>query len=85
MAKDARRRFPAHWWKPNRRTPGLSWWILVAAAIVAVAVAWTATSWLLNEADHATDRGAARVDAIKTGLSTTGIFALLLAIRRQNH
>ncbi|MGW4058909.1 pentapeptide repeat-containing protein [Amycolatopsis sp. NPDC004747] len=75
MAKDAK--------------PGLSWWVVVAAAALVGAIAWGATSWLLGEADHATDRGAARVDAIKTGLGigagTTGVFALLLAIRRQNH
>jgi hypothetical protein len=48
-----------------------------------------ATEWLLSEADSAVDRGAARVDAIKTGLGvgagTAGIFALLLAVRRQIH
>ncbi|MGW4062300.1 hypothetical protein ACWEGE_28735 [Amycolatopsis sp. NPDC004747] len=38
---------------------------------------------------RAADRGAARVEAIKTGLGvgagTAGIFALLLAVRRQIH
>ncbi|MEV5715390.1 pentapeptide repeat-containing protein [Amycolatopsis mediterranei] len=76
--------------EPSRkRTPGLSWWIVVTAAVVVGLVAWGATSWLLNEANSANDRGAARVDAIKTGLGigagTTGIFAFLLAVRRQNH
>ncbi|GHG30074.1 hypothetical protein GCM10017567_57400 [Amycolatopsis bullii] len=47
---------------------------------------------MLGEADQAGDadkRAAARVEAIKTGLGigagTTGIFALLLAVRRQQH
>lgn len=81
------------WWKskqpPRRRAPGLSWWTVVAAGVVVGVVAWGATSWLLTEANSANDRGAARVDAIKTGLGigagTTGIFALLLAVRRQTH
>ncbi|MCR6486161.1 pentapeptide repeat-containing protein [Amycolatopsis sp. OK19-0408] len=67
----------------------MSWWVVVAAAIVVVVVAWVATNWLLGEAASAKDPGAARVDAIKTGLGigagTTGIFALLLAVRRQWH
>ncbi len=67
----------------------MSWWVVAAAAIVVVVVAWAATSWLLSEASAAKDPGAARVDAIKTGLGigagTTGIFALLLAVRRQWH
>lgn len=74
---------------PRTRASGLSWWVVVAAAIVVVVVAWVATNWLLGEASAAKDAGAARVDAIKTGLGigagTTGIFALLLAVRRQWH
>jgi hypothetical protein len=50
---------------------------------------WGATAWLLSEANHAKDVAATRVDAIKTGLSiaagTGGVFALLLAVRRQWH
>ncbi|MEV7092946.1 pentapeptide repeat-containing protein [Amycolatopsis sp. NPDC051045] len=74
---------------PQRRAPGMSWWVVVAAAVVVIVVGWAATSWLLGEAAAAKDTGAARVDAIKTGLGigagTTGIFALLLAVRRQWH
>lgn len=73
----------------QRRPPGLSWWIVVGAAAVVVVAVTGATEWLLSEADHAADRGAARVEAIKTGLGvgagTAGIFALLLAVRRQIH
>ncbi|UOZ09016.1 pentapeptide repeat-containing protein [Amycolatopsis sp. WQ 127309] len=74
---------------PRTRASGMSWWVVVGAAIVVVVVAWVATNWLLGEAAAAKDPGAARVDAIKTGLGigagTTGIFALLLAVRRQWH
>ncbi|MFI5583391.1 pentapeptide repeat-containing protein [Amycolatopsis sp. NPDC051758] len=74
---------------PRTRASGMSWWVVAAAAIVVVVVAWVATNWLLGEATAAKDPGAARVDAIKTGLGigagTTGIFALLLAVRRQWH
>ncbi len=74
---------------PRTRASGMSWWIVPAAAIVVVVVAWGTTNWLLGEAAAAKDPGAARVDAIKTGLGigagTTGIFALLLAVRRQWH
>ncbi|MBP2321552.1 hypothetical protein JOF56_001937 [Kibdelosporangium banguiense] len=62
---------------------------MVAAAGVVAAVAWGATAWLLGEANQAKDPAAARVEAIKTGLSigagTGGVFALLLAVRRQWH
>lgn len=76
--------------RPARSRPvGLSWWVVVLAAAIVVIAVTGATEWLLAEADHATDRGAARVDAIKTGLGvgagTAGIFALLLAVRRQIH
>ncbi|MEV6619807.1 pentapeptide repeat-containing protein [Amycolatopsis sp. NPDC051106] len=74
---------------PRTRASGMSWWVVATAAIVVVVVAWVATNWLLGEATAAKDPGAARVDAIKTGLGigagTTGIFALLLAVRRQWH
>jgi hypothetical protein len=65
----------------------LSWWVVAAALFVVALVAWGTTAWLLSEANHAKDVAAARVDAIKTGLSiaagTGGVFALLLAVRRQ--
>ncbi|WP_143231238.1 pentapeptide repeat-containing protein [Actinosynnema sp. ALI-1.44] len=52
-------------------------------------VTWGATSWLLREASQSKDPPAARVEAIKTGLSigagSGGAFALLLAVRRQWH
>ncbi|MEU0793130.1 pentapeptide repeat-containing protein [Amycolatopsis sp. NPDC005961] len=71
------------------RSPGLSWWVVVTAAAVVLVAVVGATHWLLSEADHANDRAAARVEAIKTGLGvgagTAGIFALLLAVRRQIH
>ncbi len=74
---------------PGIRTFGMSWWVVTGAAVVVVVVAWAATGWLLDEAAAAKDPGAARVEAIKTGLGigagTTGIFALLLAVRRQWH
>ncbi|WIV52936.1 pentapeptide repeat-containing protein [Amycolatopsis nalaikhensis] len=74
---------------PSARTPVMSWWFVAGAAVVVIMVAWGAMSWLLGEASAATDVGAVRVDAIKTGLGigagTTGIFALLLAVRRQWH
>ncbi|WP_410597438.1 pentapeptide repeat-containing protein [Amycolatopsis sp. lyj-23] len=85
------------WWPvrdraERERAPGLSWWTVVAASVVVGAVAWGATSWLLAEADRASSadaKAAAKVDAIKTGLGigagTTGIFALLLAVRRQTY
>jgi hypothetical protein len=57
--------------------------------VVVAGVAWGATSWLLSEAGQAHDVAATRVEAIKTGLSiaagTGGVFALLLAVRRQWH
>lgn len=76
--------------RPARSRPtGLSWWVVVLAAAIVLIAVTGATAWLLAEADHAVDRGAARVDAIKTGLGvgagTAGIFALLLAVRRQIH
>jgi hypothetical protein len=43
--------------------------MVAAAAVVVAGVAWGATDALLQEADGAKDPAAARVDAIKTGLS----------------
>jgi uncharacterized protein YjbI with pentapeptide repeats len=67
----------------------LSWWVVAGALFVVVVVSWVATGWLLHEAAFAKDVAATRVDAIKTGLSigagTGGVFALLLAVRRQWH
>jgi len=71
------------------RPPALSWSVVAVAALVIAAVGWSATSWLLAEAATAKDPSAARVEAIKTGLGigagTGGLFALLLAVRRQWH
>lgn len=67
----------------------MNWWMVAVAAAVVIGVAWGATAWLLREADRAQDPAAARVEAIKTGLGvgagTGGVFALLLAVRRQWH
>jgi hypothetical protein len=78
---------------PHRRRRGspraLSWWVIAAGGVVVAGVAWGATAWLLSEAEQARDPAAARVEAIKTGLAigagTGGVFALLLAVRRQWH
>jgi uncharacterized protein YjbI with pentapeptide repeats len=92
-----RRRVPQRRWprwlvsdrRVDRRVAPLSWWMVAAAAVVVAGVAWGATDALLHEANGAKDPAAARVDAIKTGLSigagTGGVFALLLAVRRQWH
>jgi len=73
----------------RRAAQALSWWVVAAAGVIVAGVAWGATVWLLGEANHAQDPAAARVEAIKTGLSigagTVGVFALLLAVRRQWH
>jgi Pentapeptide repeats (9 copies) len=70
-------------------SPALSWWAVGGAAAVVAIVGWGATSWLLSEANLAKDPAAARVEAIKTGLSISAgvgaVFALLLAVRRQWH
>jgi len=75
--------------KQVRSTIALSRWTVATAGAIVVIVAWGATAWLLREASHATDVAATRVEAIKTGLSigagTGGVFALLLAFRRQWH
>ncbi|SDH91712.1 Pentapeptide repeat-containing protein [Actinokineospora alba] len=75
--------------RPGKTPPRLTWWMVAIAAAIVAGVTWGSTSWLLSEAIRATDPAAARVDAIKTGLSigaaTAGIFALLLAVRRQWH
>jgi hypothetical protein len=59
------------------------WWVLLAAALTALAT-WGATWWLLSVAGHSADL---RVQAIKAGLTvaagTGGAAALLLATRRQ--
>ena len=72
-----------------KRSTGLSWWVVVAAAVFVLVAVAGVTNWLLSEADTANDRSAARVEAIKTGLGvgagTAGIFALLLAVRLQVH
>lgn len=82
----ARHQHPGH---QGRRSPPLSWWTITVAALVIAGVTWGATTWLLDEAAAATDPAAARVEAIKTGLGigagTAGVFALLLAVRRQWH
>ena len=69
--------------------PPLTWWMVAVAAIVVAVVAWGATTGLLHVANAAKDPAAAQVEAIKTGLSiaagTGGVFALLLAVRRQWH
>lgn len=75
----------------DRRPPAppLNWWVVAAALIVVAGVAWGATALLLHEADGAKDPAAARVDAIRTGLTIAagagGVFAFLLAVRRQWH
>ena len=75
--------------RPVRPTVALSWWIVAAAGAVVTVVAWGSTAWLLSEASRANDVPAARIEAIKTGLGigagTGGVFALLLAVRRQWH
>ncbi|MCP2245824.1 pentapeptide repeat-containing protein [Lentzea aerocolonigenes] len=73
------------------RSPALRPAVVVGAGVIVAAVGWGATSWLLAEANKAPAdaRPQARVEAIKTGLSigagTGGVFALLLAVRRQWH
>jgi hypothetical protein len=88
----------AVWWLTTRsatarqrgdRCPApLTWWIVAGAVVVAV-VSLVATIALLHVAARAQDPASARVEAIKTGLSigagAGGIFALLLATRRQWH
>lgn len=67
----------------------LSWWVVAVAGVLIAAMTWGATAGLLHEANTAGDPSAARVEAIKTGLGTgagtSGMFALLLAVRRQWH
>lgn len=80
----ARRPGPAR--RGVRRSPPLSWWAVGVAALVIAGVVWGATTWLLGKA---AGNPAAEVEAIKTGLGigagTAGVFALLLAVRRQWH
>ncbi|WP_207925869.1 pentapeptide repeat-containing protein [Actinocrispum wychmicini] len=72
-----------------RTSQALSWWIVALGGAVVAGVTWGATAWLLEEANQAKDPAAARVEAVKTGLGigagTGGVFALLLAVRRQWH
>ncbi|MFC3898141.1 pentapeptide repeat-containing protein [Lentzea rhizosphaerae] len=77
---------------PKENSPGtftLNWWTVALCGAIIVIVGWLTTSWLLTEANRAKDPAAARVEAIKTGLSigagTGGVLALLLAVRRQWH
>jgi hypothetical protein len=83
----ARRSRPAR--QKARRSPPLSWWAVATAAMVIAGVVWGATTWLRGKAAAADDPAAAEVEAIKTGLGigagTAGVFALLLAVRRQWH
>lgn len=52
---------------PDRKTTStLGWWV-IAAAVVVASVGWGATTWLLREADRASDPAAARLEAIKIG------------------
>uniref|UniRef100_UPI003F499C8B pentapeptide repeat-containing protein n=1 Tax=Actinokineospora sp. CA-119265 TaxID=3239890 RepID=UPI003F499C8B len=75
--------------RDRSRRPPLSWWAITAGAVAVGVVSWTATVWLLGEADGSVDRASARVNAVKTGLGigagTGGVLALLLAVRRQWH
>jgi uncharacterized protein YjbI with pentapeptide repeats len=78
------------WRRTSSRMPrALSWWVVAAAIVLVAAVAWGATVWLVHQAAGATDAAAARVEAVKTGLgigaSVGGMFAVLLAVRRQQH
>lgn len=54
--------------RPLRPIPW--WWVLVAAAVVAIAI-WIATWWLLAQTHglRGAEEAQARMDAIKTGLS----------------
>ncbi|MFD4676493.1 pentapeptide repeat-containing protein [Lentzea sp. NPDC058450] len=77
---------------PKEKSPdtlNLSGWTVAACGAIVIAVGWLTTSWLLTQANQAKDPAAARIEAIKTGLSigagTGGLFALLLAVRRQWH
>lgn len=64
-------------------------WALIATVTMVALITLTTTALLLHEASQAMDPAAARVEAIKVGLGTGagafGIFALLLAVRRQWH
>ena len=76
--------------RSNQSSP-LSWWAVATAGTIIACVTVGATAWLLREANSAKDPPAARVEALKTGLGAGagagagGIFALLLAVRRQWH
>ena len=69
----------------------LSWQSVGAAVALVAASGWLATSLLLAQTTTTPpdQRGAARVEAIKTGLGVAGgigaVFALILAVRKQSH
>lgn len=67
----------------------LRWPTASAAAGVVVLVSAGAVAWLLAEATGAADPSAARIEAIKAGLTVGagagGVLALTLAVRRQWH
>ena len=82
----ARRQWPR---ASPRASRTLSWSVVAVGGALVAAVTWGATGWLLQQAERAKDPAAARVEAVKTGLGigagTGGVFALLLAVRRQWH
>ncbi|HZZ49919.1 MAG TPA: hypothetical protein VFE65_23760 [Pseudonocardia sp.] len=74
----------------DRSRAALRWWTGAAAVFAVALVAAVTMSWLLGQASHSKgDVAAARVEAVKTGLNIAtiagGVFALLLAVRRQWH
>lgn len=73
----------------QRRGPirSLRWWMVLLAIAGVVAATWVTSVWLLHEADSASDRATARIDAIKTSMTVgAGVaagLALALTARRQ--